>query len=343
MAYSLLAHLYPHIRGSQEDIATYSLQYLLLQSKELNRAFTKRISDVLHIDIEDMLQYVCQVTGKSEEKERPDMVGIDSIGNETVLCEMKFYATLTTNQPNKYLDRLIECGGKGLIFVCPAARQTSLWAKLNELCEERKIEEIDDYCIKVDGVSLAIITWVEIIELLKQVASSVAINFSADIAQLEGYCDQLDSEAFVPFSAIDLSAETAKKCERYYQVVDEVIELFCADKKYETSKKGLKATGYRKGYTRSLYVDGLTFTLNYDRDMWNNPACVETPFWIAVRDEDWKQNEDMIKKHDVFAESKKQVFWGLIFLALEPLQNATFSEVCEDIKSQIERYIDIIG
>ena len=29
MAYSLLAHLYPHIRGSQEDIATYSLQYLL--------------------------------------------------------------------------------------------------------------------------------------------------------------------------------------------------------------------------------------------------------------------------------------------------------------------------
>ena len=55
MAYSLLAHLYPHIRGSQEDIATYSLQYLLVQSKELNRAFTKRISDVLHIDIEDTL------------------------------------------------------------------------------------------------------------------------------------------------------------------------------------------------------------------------------------------------------------------------------------------------
>lgn len=342
MAYSLLAHLYPHIRGSQEDIATYSLQYLLVQSKELNRAFTKRISDVLHIDTEETLQYVCQATGKSEEKERPDMAGLDSVGKELLLCEMKFYATLTANQPNTYLDRLIDADGKGLVFVCPIARQTSLWAKLNELCEERAVEEIDEHCIKVDGISLGIITWTEIIELLKQVAASVAISYSADIAQLEGYCTQLDSEAFVPFSAEDLSAEMAKKGERYYQVIDEVIGLLCADKGHDTSKKGVKATGYRKGYTRSLYIDGITITLNYDRDMWNNPACVETPFWVAVRDKDWDQDEGMIKRHDAFSENKKQMFWGMIFLALEPLQNSTFSEVCEDIKHQIERYIEII-
>ena len=116
MAHSLLAHLYPHIRGSQEDIATYSLQYLLVQSKELNRAFTKRISTVLHIDTEKALQYVCQSTGKGEEKERPDMVRLDSNGNENILCEMKFYATLTVNQPNTYIDRLVQCGGKGLIL-----------------------------------------------------------------------------------------------------------------------------------------------------------------------------------------------------------------------------------
>lgn len=342
MAHSLLAHLYPHIRGSQEDIATYSLQYLLVQSKELNRAFTKRVSTVLHIDSDDTLQYVCQATGKGEEKERPDMVGLDANGNEKILCEMKFYATLTANQPNTYIDRLINCDGKGLVFICPEARLTNLWAKLNELCEDRDVEAIDDYCIKVDGINLAIITWTEIIELLKQVASSVAIGFSSDIAQLEGYCKQLDSEAFLPFSAEDLSAEMANKGERYYQVVDEVIELFCADKNYSTSKKGVKATGYRKGYTRSLYIDDLTFTLNYDRDMWRNPENIETPFWIAIRNEDWDQDEKMIKKHDVFSENKKQMFWGMIFLALEPLQNSTFSEVCEDIKTQIERYIEIV-
>lgn len=342
MAHSLLAHLYPHIRGSQEDIATYALQYLLVQSKDLNRAFTKKICTLLHIDTDEFLQYICQSTGKSEEKERPDMVGLDGNGNETILCEMKFYATLTVNQPNKYIDRLIQNKGKGLIFICPSARLTSLWAKLKELCEERNVEEIDDYCLKVDGVNFAIVTWIEIIELLKQVATSVANDFSADITQLEGYCEQLDSEAFLPFSAKDLSAEMANKGERYYQIVDEVIELFCADKKYLTSKKGLKATAYRKGYTRGLYIDELTFTLNYDRDMWKNPENIETPFWIAIRDKDWDQDKKMIKKHEAFAENKKQIFWGMIFLALEPLQNSTFSEVCEDMKHQIEKYIEII-
>ncbi len=343
MAYSLLAHLYPHIRGSQEDIATYSLQYLLVQSEELNRAFTKVIANALHIEVDDMLQYVCQATGDGEEKERPDMAGLDANGNETILCEMKFYATLTANQPNTYLNRLIEKGGKGLLFVCPVARQTSLWAKLNELCEGRNIEVVDDHCVKVDGISLAIVTWSEIIGRLKEVASSLNGDFSADIKQLEGYCDQLDSEAFIPFSANDLSAEIANKAERYYQVVDEVTDLLCADKKYTTSKKGLKATAYRKGYVRYLYLDDFAVSFNYDREMWKNPACSETPFWISFRNKDWDMTDELIKKHNVFAENKKQIHWGQIFLALEPLQNATFAEVCEDIKKQIERYIEIVS
>ena len=340
MSYSLLAHLYPHIKGSQEDIATFSLQYLLLQSKELNRAFTKRISKIMEIDTDETLQYVCQSTGKGEEKERPDMSAWDSNGNEVVLCEMKFYATLTINQPLTYLDRLKENDGKGLIFVCPEARLTNLWYKLKELCCERNIEEVNQYCVKVDDIKLAIITWTEIIELLKQVASSTAVEFSADVKQLEGYCNQLDSEAFIPFTAEDLSAEMANKAERYYQVVDEVIELLCADKSIKTSKKGLKATAYRKGYTRSLFIDDITITLNYDRDMWKNPATTETPFWIAIRNNEWEQTEEFMDVFSTFPEQCKQIFWGMVFLELTPIQEVTFSEVCEDIKNQIIKYIE---
>ena len=59
MAYSLLAHLYPYIKGSQEDIATYSLQYLLSNSDELNRAFTKLLSTKMEVELEENLQYSC--------------------------------------------------------------------------------------------------------------------------------------------------------------------------------------------------------------------------------------------------------------------------------------------
>lgn len=342
MAYSLLAHLYPYIKGSQEDIATYSLQYLLSNSPHLNTAFTKQMANYMDIELDESLQYLCQVTGESEEQERPDMVGFDSNGKEVVLCEMKFYATLTSNQPGTYLQRLKKENGKGLMFVCPKARRTNLWAKLKELCKDMSMTTINEHCIDADGVRLAIITWGEIIDLLKQVASSVDVSFTPDVLQLEGYCNQLDSDAFIPFSSEDLSAETAKKGERYYQVVDEIIELLSADSNLETSRKGLKATGYRKGYTRSLYIDEFTVTINYDRDMWKNPKTIECPFWIAFRDHEWQQTEPICEKLKLFPEHHKEHFWNMTFLPLVPLQNATFSEVCEDIKEQISKYLKLI-
>ena len=172
MAQSLLAHLYPYIKGSQEDIATFSLHYLLSQSIKLNAAFTKFAADTMGIELEERLQYLCQVTGESDEKDRPDMVGTDADGVEVTLFEMKFYASLTPNQPNTYLNRLRKNNGKGLLFICPTARKTSLWAKLQELCGT-ETTDVNKYCVTVNGINLAITTWSEVLGLLKQVASTV--------------------------------------------------------------------------------------------------------------------------------------------------------------------------
>lgn len=342
MAQSLLAHLYPYIKGSQEDIATFSLQYLLSQSSKLNAAFTKFVADTMGIDLEERLQYLCQVTGESEEKERPDIVGTDADGAEVVLFEMKFYASLTANQPNTYQDRLRKNGGKGLLFICPMARKTSLWAKLQELCGT-ETDDVNKYCVTVNGVNLAITTWSEVLGLLKQVASTVDNAFIPDIIQLEGYCNQMDSDAFIPFTAMDLSAKMAKMGERYYSVIDEIIDQLVANKSVKTSKKGLKATGYRKGYTRSLYIGDYTITLNYDRDMWKTPSSVETPFWVAIRDPEWDQIEQIKEYLKTIPDRKKEEWWGMTYIALEPLQNATFTEVCENLAEQIMWHITQIG
>ena len=334
MANSLLAHLYSHIRGSQEDIATISLQYILSQSFELNRAFTNFISDVLNIKLTETIQYTCQQSGKN--KERPDLSGINQYGKEVILCEMKFYASLTSNQPLAYIDRLQNEQGKGLIFICPKARKTSLWSKLNELIKERDVAFISDECVSVDKIHMGITTWDEIISVLNKVAVAVSKSSISDIQQLEGYCAQMDSDAFIPFDAEDLSGEVARKEERYYQVLDEVIELLKAEKVIKASTNKLKATAHRHGYTRAMYIDNLTITLNYDRNMWKSSSSVETPFWISFRNCEWEQTTDILKKYSYFDENKKEnILWGMQWIALEPLMNATLDEVAEDMKNQI--------
>lgn len=73
MSFSLLAHLYPRIKGSQEDVATYSLAYILEQSGILNVSFTKLIFTKLHLEVDDILSYHCQ--DADPKYGRPDIAG----------------------------------------------------------------------------------------------------------------------------------------------------------------------------------------------------------------------------------------------------------------------------
>lgn len=339
---SLLAHLYPYIKGSQEDVATYSLQYLLSQSDKLNSAFTKMVAEKMNIELENKMQYLCQVTGESEERERPDMVGKNSDGNEAILFEMKFYASLTHNQPNTYLKRLKKNNGKGLLFVCPEIRKTSLWGEIKERCNDENLLVVNEFCVETKGIKLAITTWKEIIDRLKDVAMSNDTDFMSDLSQLEGYCNKMDSDAFIPFSADDLSAKAAIKEERYYEVIDEVVELLKSETSYNCSKGG-NSNAYRTGYSARVIVNNYNLELLYDRNMWKNPETVETPFWVAISDENRKQTERILNKVKAFPERKwDDSVWNWTYLALEAPQKLTKAEVCEELKTQILNYIDCI-
>lgn len=338
---ALLAHLYSHIRGSQEDIATYSLQYIVSSSVELNRSFSRFIAEVIHQEIPEQLNYLCQASG--EGKERPDIAAIDTEGKERILIEAKFYAGLTDNQPNAYLDRLAQKNGDGLVFICPQARKEVLWWHLQKLVFEREIVKCGDNCITVDSVRMAIVTWSEVLSVLKHTSVTVAKEFISDVEQLEGFCQQMDSEAFIPFSAEDLGSETARKEERYYRVIDTLIDKLKTDKSLNPSTKGVKATAYRKGYARAVRIRDYWVAVNYDRDLWMNTTLCDTPFWVVIRSgADWKQYDYILKAFQRIPEVDKGKLWGMTYLALQPMQNGTLDEIVIDLKSQILNYLDII-
>ena len=340
MAESLLAHLYSRIKGSQEDVATLSLQYILTLSPALKEAFSRLLFNSIKQDYCSGIDYKCQVIG--DNKERPDIAGIDNDGKEVFLCEAKFYAGLTSNQPNAYIDRLIsDEKGKALIFICPEARRVSLWNKVEELCKTRKdchIDSVSDYCLKVDGISLSLITWGEIIEALKSVASASVDLAIPDIKQLEGLCYMMDRTAFIPFSEEDLGPEIAIKEERYYQVIDSLYDKLAANKDIETSTKGFKASPYRYGYSRYIKINGFNICIMYSRWAWSQNTSYETPFWFAICDAEWNQSDLFHQKLKAVKEVEKYSS-DHIYLALHPALNVPLDDVAEDMMKQILDYI----
>ena len=335
MAESLLASLYSRIKGSQEDVATVSLQYILSSSEKLNAAFNRLLSDSLKMNIDSDVHYTCQSVG--EDKERPDMSGVDSDGNEVILCEMKFYAGLTDNQPNGYLNRLVSKNGKALVFVCPEARKISLWRKVTELCKEhgRSITEESDLLAKVDGIAMTIVTWSRIIDELRRVAASDAIESKSDIDQFAGFCSMMDSEAFLPYSPEDLGSINARREERNYQVIDRLFDKLVANKSIDASGKGLKASAWRGGYTRYIKVNGYCVALLYNRFAWMNKSKEDTPFWFYFSDGEWKQNEVMKNVLRGIPASEKDTIDNKDALALHPMLHATLDEVADDMMQQI--------
>ena len=342
MAESLLANLCTRIKGSQEDVATLSLQYIVSGSDKIKSAFNKLISVSLGMSIPIEINYSCQSVG--DNKERPDMSGVDGEGKELLLFEMKFYAGLTDNQPNGYLDRLIQNGGKALVFVCPEKRKINLWQKVIALCAEkgRIIEEISDYVAIVDGITMTIISWGQIIDELRRVAASDALEAKSDIEQLAGLCSMMDNTAFIPFTADDLGPIIARKEERYYQVIDRLFDMLVANKSIHASGKGLKASPNRGGYSRYMTIDEFKVALIYSRTLWMRNSSEETPFWFYVEDDGWHQTDDLKLFLNSFPNKKKETLNDVITLALIPPLYATLDEIAEDMMKQILECFEMI-
>ena len=338
MAESLLASLYSRIKGSQEDVATASLQYILSSSEKLNLAFNKLLSDSLKMDIGGDIRYSCQLVG--EDKERPDMSGVDADGNEIVLCEMKFYAGLTEKQPNGYLDRLISNGGKALVFVCPETRKVSLWRKVTDLCKEkgRLLSDEADYRIIVDGIYMGIVTWAQVIDTLYRVASSDEINSKSDIEQLAGFCAMMDNTSFIPYSPEEMDPIVARKEDRNFQVLDSLFDKLIANKSINASGSGLKASAWRGGYTRYIKINGNGVALIYSRSAWMSNTTEDTPFWFYftdITDKDWKQSGELRSKLRCIPDSEKFKVDNVIAIALHPLFHATLDEITDDMMKQV--------
>ena len=331
MRKSLLGHLYTHIKGSAEDVATMSLQYLLTYYDSLRESFNDLLATKLCRKFDRNILYECQAVG--DDLERPDMSGTDIDGNEIILCEMKFYAGLTSNQPLAYLRRLKDEKGVGLVFICP-----TLLGK----CGDENTEVLSEYCVSVNGINMAVLSWDEILLNLTQTANVKEKDSLADIEQLKGYCEQIESESFIPFREEDLGAYEAKKYERLMYIVDRVVDSLLVEKSVSASTKGLKATPNRHGYVRYMRINDFCVDFRLDLETWTDDRYIDTPYWISFRDTEWNTPESFIGCASGIPASRK-CMWrkGHFSLAIEVPCGVVEDDVVKGIKKQILEYVKL--
>jgi len=335
---SLLGQFYNRIKGSQEDIASESLTYILKKSIRARQTINQIVKINTGLNFTD-LSYKTQNVGNN--LERPDISGIDESGKETLLIEAKFWASLTSNQPNEYLNRLGE--NTVLIFLVPTLRIRVIYEEvLNRIKEKYSDLETDteNLKIKINQKSKFVIikSWNEILNAIKsELLQENNQALISDINQIIGFCDTIDNNSFQPIVDSDLSPSIPKKIGSYYDIVDKVVDE--VNNRIENSSiKGLQKTPQKYGYRRYFSIDNFGMGMGLKMELWAEYA--DTPFWISIVEtkESWSSSENFKRGCEKIAFNLNHKLVEInneLFFSLKPKLNETEDIVINDLVNQI--------
>ena len=336
---SLLGQFYNRIKGSQEDIASESLTYILKKSIRARQTINQIVNLNTGLIFTD-LSYKTQSV--SDKLERPDISGINDKGKEVLLIEAKFWASLTSNQPNEYINRLSE--NSVLIFLVPSLRIRAIYEEIfNKITEKYSDIEADpkNQKIKINQTNKFVIikSWDEILNAIKsELLQENNQTLISDIDQIIGFCETIDNISFQPITDSDLSPSIPKKINSYYDIVDKVVDEI-KNRIEKASTKGLQKTPQKYGYRRYFSMQNFGMGMSLKMDLWSEFA--DTPFWISIVEtrKGWTSTEKFKRICEKIAFKLKHKFVEInkeIFFSLKPKVGDTEDVVINDLADQIE-------
>jgi hypothetical protein len=282
---SVLAALTVKLTRQYENAATEALMYVLRTHAPSSAAISELLRHSGLPDDLPRLAFRTQVYGA--DGSIPDLVGTDASGVERLIVEAKFWAELTDHQPVSYLRRLSESLSSVLLFVCPEKRVQGLWDVLKSRvrptvaalgCPGGLPQAVTWLKIPPTG-HLAIVSWHALLSTLASDAAAQGDRlYESDIHQLEGLCEQVDSEAFLPLHASELSAQTGRRVSQFADLVDAVLVHI----KERISRKDLKGSSPRSGsFGKYFLYSDIGCLLEYSPLDWGRHEL--SPLWLQVQ------------------------------------------------------------
>ena len=228
MTTSLFGHLAGRFATHPENLATEALAYILRNSPTARAAFRAHLAEFAPGLPADL---VFRTQATDADNAIPDLAGADESGQTVVIVEAKFWAGLTDNQPGTYLKRLP--GGRPglLLFIAPEARLQALWPELLRRCPATLMSSqpaapaTQAFRLQTDPHhSLALTSWRAVLGTIDaRLAATGEDAVRADVHQLTGLCERMDSDAFIPLKSDEFAPLIGRRIDQYCAIIEDVV------------------------------------------------------------------------------------------------------------------------
>ena len=215
------------------------------------------------------------------------MVGLDRNNKPAVIIEAKFWAALTENQPNAYLNRLPQKGV--LLFVAPAQRIESLWAELRKLAkvtQPRPDDEKTEFKSVMVGKRYLMPDQLEISS--RMAGDGGRLPFEKRGSGIARTCRQARSGCVFADTPDEFAPEIPRRMLNLITLVDDAVTRAKNDGSISTPVRSVvpQATGYG----RYVFVAeaGAWFGIDFAR--WARADYPDTPLWLRL--EEWEGGDD---------------------------------------------------
>jgi hypothetical protein len=122
--------------------------------------------------------------------------------------------------------------------------------------------------------------------LIRQVDQAGDLKCVADLKQLVGLCDQMDTNAFLPLTSEEMTSTLGQRivqfCDLAYDLTGQLVSMG------HGNVKGLIASAGHGWYGRYLRLKGYGAVIQFSA--WNWSKWSMSPLWLGVKGEDWKRS-----------------------------------------------------
>ena len=267
MQESLLSHIASNFISQYENVANSSVSYLLNKYP----AAQKTLQKILSIR-NAPTHYLTELSTKSNG--RPDITGLDDTGNKVVIIEGKFWANLTDNQPENYLNEL-SLDGK-LLFLVPDKRLKSLEVEI-----EKRLNGKDE--------KIVIRSWSAFLELVEIENNKNHDNqLASDLMQIKELCKKMDEEGMPPLSMSDLDPMNGRLAYQFADLIDQCNARIRLWDHSDFNGTRTQSTKFGHGFYFKAY--NLTCSLYFSSYDWFSKEG-HTPIWLSIQDTNWKKDD----------------------------------------------------